>query len=636
MCGIWASVGLRPTREVLDVVAHRGPDGQGWQEFESPAGPVVLGHRRLAIIDISDRGLQPMPYASDRFWLTYNGVIYNYLELRAELEDRGHRFRSRTDSEVVLAAYAEWRESCLDRLNGMFAFAIWDDRDRVLFAARDRFGIKPLYLYRTPAGFALASEIKQFTVLRDFAASLNLPRAYDFLAAGSLDHTCETLFAAVEQIRGGACLRVALDRRPAGPAPEPVIRSWYALPEPGTIRCTEREAAERYRALLDDSVRLQLRSDVPLGSCLSGGLDSSSIVCLMRSHLAAEDRPSSQKTFSAVYADSEVDESRFVDAVVERTGVESLRTSPAGEDLFPQLRRLTWHQDEPFGSTSIFAQWEVFRLAASSGIKVMLDGQGADEQLGGYHHMYGTFHAGLLRSLRLGRLIRELRGQARRLGTPFGSQLRSLVIGVLPASVLRSIQALRHGSARPDWLDAPAWRDGPDYRSPVPMALDRAGLPGITDLGGLCRAQVTATNLPKFLHYEDRNSMAHSIEARVPFLDHRVVEFAIGLGSEHKIVAGESKRVLRRGLGDMLPAMVAKRQDKLGFATPEKAWMQGPLREPLTEGVAHTIEKFPDLFDKARLTARIEGILDGAKPFDSLPWRIVSFGVWADIFNVSA
>src|SRR5918995_1928228 len=317
MCGLYGSIAFAPERARIDLVAHRGPDGAGWREFTSAAGPVALGHRRLAILDLSDAGLQPMPDASGRFHLVFNGEIYNYLELRDELRRKGRTFSTDTDSEVLLAAYAEWGEACLERLRGMWAFLIWDGRDERLFAARDRFGIKPLYVAVNRHGVAFASEIKQLVSLPGLSGRMNLARVRDFLASGISDHTDETLFEGVRQLRPGSCVTIDASRGwDAVIAP----RRWYAIPPHGTLQLGEDEAAEQFRSLLEDSVRLHLRSDVPVGSCLSGGLDSSSIVGLMSGMLAEEGRGNRVNTVSACYTEKAVDERPFMEAVVARTG----------------------------------------------------------------------------------------------------------------------------------------------------------------------------------------------------------------------------------------------------------------------------------------------------------------------------
>ncbi len=273
MCGLFGSVSFPPDSTRIDMVAHRGPDGFGWQEFASPTGPVALGHRRLAIIDVSDNGLQPMADPSGRFHLVFNGEIYNYLELREELKAAGHCFRSDTDTEVLIEAYRAWGEGCLDRLVGMFAFLIWDDRDKRLFAARDRFGIKPLYVLANCHGVAFASEIKQLIGLPGSSARMNVARVRDFLISGTSDHTAETMFEGVLHVQPGCCVSIDASNLWNGRFN---AQRWYAIPSHSTLQLSEDDAAERFRDLLVDSVRMHLRSDVPVGSCLSGGLDSSS------------------------------------------------------------------------------------------------------------------------------------------------------------------------------------------------------------------------------------------------------------------------------------------------------------------------------------------------------------------------
>jgi len=613
MCGIWASVGLLPPREVIERVAHRGPDGEGWRELESAAGPVVLAHRRLAVIDTSAAGLQPMADAEERLWITFNGEIYNYRELRDELAGRGHRFRTRTDTEVLLAAWREWGEAALPRLNGMFAFVLFDARRAELVAVRDRFGVKPLYLARVAGGLALASEIKQLLALPELAARLDPERALDFLAGGLLDHTERTLFAGIGQLRGGAMLRVAL-ADPGGLA-TPQRRRWYRFPEAPRPAEAD-EAAEGFAALLDDSVRLRLRADVTVGSCLSGGLDSSSIVCLVARHTHR------LATFSAVHDDPAIDERRFIREVVAVTGAEGHETTPRGAELAASAERLAWMQDEPFGSTSVFAQDRVFALARQHRTKVMLDGQGADEQLGGYAYCFGAFHAGLLRHGRLVRLAAELAAQRRRHGIAAAAQLRALAAASLPDAIRGPLARV---GRRPPWILPAFWREHRGGGGPA----------GGASLAALSRAQLLATSLPMLLHYEDRNSMAHGIEARLPFLDYRVVEWSLAQGDEHKIVDGETKWMLRRAMSAMLPPAIRDRQDKLGFPTPELEWLRGPLRPVVADGLDQLAKRLPALFVGGAAPRFAEDVLAGRRPFDFALWRLVGFGLWSRVFGVS-
>jgi asparagine synthase (glutamine-hydrolysing) len=632
MCGIYGSIRFPADQNRIDLVAHRGPDGRGWQEFASPAGPVALGHRRLAIIDVSDAGLQPMADPSERYHLVFNGELYNYLELREELKGRGEIFQTETDSEVLLRAYAVWGEAALDRFRGMFAFLIWDRAEKRLFAARDRFGIKPLYVFANAHGVAFASEIKQLLGLPRLSGRMNIARVYDFLASGIADHTAETMFEGVIQLGGGECAVVEAGR--AGPL-EIRLRRWYAIMDPNRhLEVSEDEAAERFRELLMDSVRIHLRSDVPVGSCLSGGLDSSSIVCLMADMLGSQNGGASVNTVSACYAEKSVDEKPFMEAVVAQTHAKPHYIFPRAEDVFARASDITWHQDEPFGSTSIFAQWCVFEEAKRAGIKVMLDGQGADEQLAGYHSSFAYYLSDLASRDRWLMLARTVAERAWMHGVPVREQIQHFIMPLLPMRLATLLRRQRQALVHHDWLDSDALRPYARQQSAFQLASDRLGLPPVTNIATLCLTLTFASNLQMLLHWEDRNSMAHSVEARVPFVDHRVVEFSLMLGNNHKIVGGDTKRVLRRAMTGILPKVVRNRRDKLGFTTPEEIWFRGPLKGLILEGVEATLKRYPGLLNAAGTRALVADMLDGTRPLDFTLWRIVNIGLWGERFAV--
>ncbi|MFO0773158.1 MAG: asparagine synthase (glutamine-hydrolyzing) [Nitrospiraceae bacterium] len=633
MCGIWASVGIAADPTLIDLVSHRGPDGRGWKVLSSSAGPIALGHRRLAIIDTSTAALQPMCNTGGRYWIVYNGEVYNYRELRAELVQLGHRFRTQSDTEVILAAFAEWGEACLDRFIGMFAFVLYDAQNETLFAARDRFAIKPLYYALLPGGIAFASEIKQLLKLPGLVPRMNVARVYDFLATGITDHTAETLFADIRQIRNGECLSLTL-RGMRLPNPLPV-RRWYRLPPSGTVECSQEEAARRFHDLLSESVRLHLRSDVTVGSCLSGGLDSSAIVSLIARHFNAEGGRHALNTVSACYNERSVDERPFMQAVVTATGAVPHYIFPKPEDVFTCAEKLTWHQDEPYGSTSIFAQWCVFEEARRQGIKVMLDGQGADEQLAGYHGGFGYHLASLVRTGRWVELLRTILERRRFHGMSARQQFRSLIVPILPPSFVGILTRSRRAIVEHDWLASDRFR-GEQYRPQSFAAMLQAeGLGPVRDIGDLCVAMTQATNLPMLLHYEDRNSMAHSVEARVPFLDHRLVEFSIGLGARHKIVGGTTKAVLRGAMTGVMPEKICRRQDKIGFATPEMEWFRGPLRRSIEGAVEDVLSQYAGLMNPGGTRAMVNEMLDGLRPIDFRLWRIVNIGIWGRVFGVA-
>jgi asparagine synthase (glutamine-hydrolysing) len=630
MCGIFASVGFTPEPWRIDIVAHRGPDGRGWEEHGSNVGTVALGHRRLAIIDLSDAALQPMLHEPSGMSLIFNGEIYNYVELRAEMEAGGERFATDSDSEVLLRAIAIWGEAALDRLQGMFAFVVHDRRRQRLFAARDRFGIKPLYVVETPTGVAFASEIKQLLGLDGLSTAMNHARVHDFLASGISDHTAETMFKGVRQLRGGELAVVDLTASRATAA----IRRWYPAFAQELPEMSERDAAASFRELLDRSVAMHLRSDVPVGSCLSGGLDSSSIVCLMAERLRTLPGNPRVQSVSACYDDQTVDEKPFIDIAAAHAGADSHLVYPHAEDVFSLAEDITWHQDEPFGSTSIFAQWSVFAEARRIGVKVMLDGQGADEQLAGYHSAFGYYGADLARSgrwLQLARMIGERRAWH---GVPAMQQLRQYLVPMLPATIAHRLRNRYRAVVEHDWLDSEIFRSAAPDGSALESAGRSLGLKPPHDIASLCLTLTHASNLQMLLHWEDRSSMAHSIEARVPFLDHRLVEFSLGLGNQHKTVGGDTKRVLRSAMAGILPEPVRNRRDKLGFATPETSWFRGQLKQPALDAIEETLRAAPGLLNPDGVRALARDMLDGRKPVDFRLWRICNIGLWMRRFSV--
>ena len=663
MCGIAAlfSSDPRPLGDLIQLmttaVRHRGPDGEGFAIFsarsfaptalggvETPANtygariayaprrdakPVsdavaALGHRRLSIIDLTPAGHQPMCTADQHVWIVYNGEIYNYVELRTELELLGHSFGSHSDTEVILSAYRQWGEQCLDRFNGMFAFVIVDRMQRRVFAARDRFGVKPLYYWVSPVGLvAFASEIKQFTGLPGWRPIVNGQRAYDFLNWGLFDHTSETLFSNVRQLRGGEYVSCSTDELLKGV----VVKRWYNL-APADSPSSAEEAATGLRSLMEDSVRLRLRADVPVGSCLSGGLDSSSIVCLANRLLRQVNANALQKTFSARSTDLRVDEGAFIDAVVGSTGVANFQVYPPLSGLFEAMPLITWHQDEPFGSTSIYAQWHVFRLAAEHNVKVMLDGQGADEQLAGYHVFYTARFGSLIRTLRLGRLASEM-AEVRRVHAMGAKQLLAYSAStLLPEGIEQSMRRLTGRSAvKPlDWLDLR--RLGAALADPF-IALGAKA----SSVRGLSLSQLLYTSLPMLLHWEDRDSMAHSVESRVPFLDYRLVEFVLGLPDDLKIEGATTKRVLREAMRGVLPEKIRIRTDKIGFATAEEAWMRRESPEAFRSMLRDATEESRGVLSPKALDF-LDEVIEGRRAFSFVPWRMISFGSWMKRFDV--
>ncbi|MEH2561405.1 asparagine synthase (glutamine-hydrolyzing) [Bradyrhizobium sp. AZCC 2289] len=671
MCGIVGLVqaypiDLRQVASMADLLRHRGPDDEGFVVFPEQ-GPVCLagddtasfagmealqyrpvahrnewvsggppaflamGHRRLSIVDLSPLGHQPMSYL-DRYWIVYNGEVFNYVELREELRQAGYHFQSNSDTEVLLAGYDKWGTGLLDRCNGMWSMAIYDRKTNSLFLARDRFGIKPLYYYVGTDGnsLAFASEIKAFSALPDWRREIAPQPVFDFLAWGIQDHGEQTMFRGVYHLPPGHYAVIPLgpnDRLVQPLAQKLTTTRWYDL---ATKRCEVPadfdQAAAEFRRLFLDAVRLRMRADVPLGSCLSGGLDSSSIVCSVRAKLQAIGATQPQKTFSSCSEFPNVDEREFIAEVTRNNNIDETHIFPTGEELFARLDELVWMQDEPFASSSVFAQWCLFRAVREHGVVVALDGQGADEQLAGYHGFLGARLAGLARNGRIGDFLGEF-GAVRRLHGYGPMKFAEYLIANLMPSSIRSLGALRGiTQMRRDWINVGAL--GAEDRDPFVTLGARA-----LSVRDLSLAQMNGSNLQMLLHWEDRNSMAHSIEARVPFLDYRLVEYVLSLPDVFKLNDGITKRVLRRGMQGMVPAKILARTDKKGFLTAEEYWMKGAQAGQFAERVDETIALAGNIITPAMRDV-LSRVSTGRAGFSYHVWRVICFGAWLKSFNI--
>ncbi|CAN5836426.1 asparagine synthase (glutamine-hydrolyzing) [soil metagenome] len=610
-------------------IAHRGPDADGalliaskrgalWKPGDSgdpgEDADIALGHRRLSIIDLSERGRQPMTTGDGGNWIVFNGEIYNYLELRAELLALGHAFATETDTEVILAAYREWGHGALSRFNGMFAFALWDGARRELFCARDRLGVKPLFYWRDADHFVFGSELKALFAHPAVPRRPNPAIIYDYLALKQTDHTAETFFADIVRLPAGHYLVV----RPDG---EVVQKRWWEVATNDRFDVSPEESTrltERFREVLFDAVRLRLRSDVPIGTCLSGGLDSSMITMIINELITREHGVDHrmvgdhQKTFSACFDDPRFDERDFIKLVLEKTNAESHLLFPDGDGLWRDLDRVLWHMDEPFHSTSQYSQYCVMRKVAETGVNVTLDGQGADELLAGYPGYYGVWLGTLIARRRFALAAKEARaaqgmgGRGRSAAqlllrvayglTPIGRMVRGVLSSRLPgllpegrlSAVLRPDVAKTYAARRDAMLTEQAER--------------------MRDLPRRLHHDVFHASLPALLRYEDRNSMAHSIEARTPFLDYRVVEASFEMPMSHRIHEGWTKRVLRDAGEGLLPPEIQWRKDKKGFVTPESIWLrQG--RDHVREVMSGSLVS-ADFLDGASLKRELDRSLD--------------------------
>ena len=556
MCGIIGSVRHGGCLDesislcMRDSLAHRGPDDAGL--WLSHADGVTLGSRRLAILDLSPRGHQPMQSSSGSLTVVFNGEIYNSVELRQELQ-KTYAFRSQTDTEVLLAAYSQWGPDFLHLLNGMFAFALWDSKKHCLFAARDRFGEKPFYYYCRPSLFLFASETKAILASGMVTPEPNLPSIYRFLAYRETDAGEETFLKNIVALRPAHALLYS-PRRDS-------LKTWqyWDLEPAAEIRYTdERAYSEQLHDLLRQSVRIRMRSDVPVGSCLSGGIDSSSVVSLV----ASCSNGHRQSTFSARFDDPTVDEGRYIQTVAKQFSTTSYNIYPDPLRIVEEIDKFAWHQEHPFVGPSIYAQWCVMRLAADCGVTVLLDGQGADESLAGYLVSQGFHYRDLFSQLRWITLLKSASTQVQRAG------LRSLPALLLPErpSIFGPLALSEPLPLHPEFVSlacCPPSRTKARFKSALHNELYQ---------------QLRCSMLPKLLRFADRSSMAFSREVRLPYLDHRVVEYLFAIPEAQKICGATTKFVLRNAVRGRLPDAVTNRVDKKGFETPQSAWLRGPLR----------------------------------------------------------
>jgi asparagine synthase (glutamine-hydrolysing) len=641
MCGI-AGILLDNDSEIRSHIlkslssslGDRGPDDLGFLGWSGrspvqitrnpealPASRIYLLHRRLSILDLSSAGWQPMGTANGRFYIVFNGEIYNYIELQTQLKTLGHQFSSHSDTEVLLAAYAQWGVSALNKLVGMFAFAILDTWERTVFLARDFFGIKPLYYTYYQNGLAFASEIKALLKLIGIKRRVNPQGLYDYLRSGLTDYGCETLFADIKQLPPSHFLKVSLEQ------PQQIqIERYWRLELNQHLDISFTEATKHLQHLFLESVNLHLRSDVQVGAALSGGIDSSAIVMAMR-HLQGEKLQ--LHTFSYIASDSSLSEEKWVDTVTEAAKVVAHKVQISPDDLITDLNKLIDLQDEPFGSTSIYAQYRVFQAAKTAGIKVMLDGQGADELLGGYRPYLAARLASLLSQ---GQYIRA-REFWQRLGKLPGTNQNKLLLRavglLLPSNIQASVRQLVNKDVKPSWLN----RNWLHENGLIPTIYQGKFAQEI--LRSELYYALTETSLPMLLRYEDRNSMTHSIESRVPFLTPALVNFIFSLPEEFIIDEdGTSKAIFRQAMRGIVPNAILDRKDKIGFATPEQKWLNTLL--PWVEDVLNSemANQIPAL-NLPQMRAEFQAVLQGRSGFDFRIWRWVNLIRWAERFNVA-
>jgi asparagine synthase (glutamine-hydrolysing) len=571
MCGIVGKISVNTAeintlelKKMTDVLQHRGPDGVG--HWISACGKVGLGHTRLSIIDLAATANQPMHYLG-RYSIVFNGEIYNYIELKQQLVSIGYNFKTNSDTEVLLALFDKYRESCLQMLDGMFAFTIFDAQEQLVFCARDRFGEKPFfYNYANGRNFSFASEMKALWAI-GVNKEINNVMLFNYLADGYTDNpndAAQTFYNGCRKLPHGHYLVFSL-------VDFKISITQYYTTEYKNINnsITEKQAKEKFNELFYTAVERRLRSDVSVGSSLSGGLDSSLAVCVMKDIVKSRDE--NIETFSAVFPGFAKNEQKYIDLVVEKTGVNANYVSPTQDGLVKDLDDLLYHQEEPIGSASVYMQYCIMKLAKERNITVLLDGQGADEILGGYHHFYRNylrelhktnkklFHAELdfYKKIHGNSLVNENQYKGLK------NKLKIFAAPHIPS--LKKTNKLLSQWQKP-FFNKDFWHAY--SKQSFTYKLANSGL------NESLHSALTKGGLQDLLRYSDRNSMAHSREVRLPFLSHDLVDFMFTLPAEFKIKNGWTKWLMREAASSILPAEICWRTDKIGYEAPQKSWME--------------------------------------------------------------
>lgn len=581
-------------RTMMTLMKHRGPDDEGIF-LEKNIG---LGFVRLSIIDLSPAGHQPMVSDDGRYVTAYNGEIYNYIELRKELAEK-YCFRTGTDTEVLLNAYREWGKECLHRFNGMFAFVIYDRKTKTFFAARDRFGIKPFYYYHDKNFFVFASELKAILPFLKIKIP-NRKAIYEYLIYNRVDPGNHTFFLNIFKLPHGTRAELKngfleIDR-------------WYALQE--QMKEPFHSTREFYQTF-KESIKLQLRSDVPVGVCLSGGLDSSSIVSVLIKEFNKKDI----NTFSAIYGTGEeADESAFINEY--KMELENMHfTNPSADSLLADLRNFIYCHSEPVTALGPYAQFKVMQLAKDH-VKVTLDGQGADEQLAGYHYFFASYFSELLKSAKLLNLINEMNAYTKMHGSLI-TIIKYLGLYLAPSFLKDRLSSISH-----DYIDKKFFHEAKAFSNLKHNLYNPATL-------AQSLLQHFEFKLEHLLKWEDHNSMWSSLEARVPFLDHHLVERTLSLPPGQIINQGNTKYILREALKGVLPEKIRVRQDKMGFVTPWDKWFKTVKIRQFTRDILHSAEfKNRNILDQAKCLNDFERFMNGKICIPKETWKWLNLELW--------
>lgn len=612
-------------QKILDILQHRGPDGEGLvclakngtvQNTPLANEPsIILGHRRLAIIDLSAMGHQPMCSADGTVWISFNGEIYNYIELREELRIAGYSFRTATDTEVLIAAYQIWGKNCLERLNGMFAFVLYDVRQALIWGVRDRIGVKPLYYYSDSEHFIFASEIKALCALPIVQRKINDIAIFDYFLNNSIEEGEQTLFKNIHSLLPAHYFLIDLRH---------FKLSFHRYFDKKTVLSSVKSAnIQDLEYAVTESVRLRLRSDVPVGTCLSGGIDSSILAGLMRQLAPHQEL----KAFTACFEDKQYDEQVFAQEVVRMHQINWVRSFPDTKGFWENFETLIYAQDVPMASTSSYAQFCVMKAAKEHGIKVLLDGQGADELLGGYYHYYVAYWNELVLSFRWLKLMQEWKTQT----TPIFKTLKKYFQFLLKHSFFKYLPA------RWQWFlqrkNINDWKYlNIDFFSPHLKRLEEHIQYKMSSLENALTNDYFEGSLRHLLKCEDRSSMWFSIESRTPFADDTpLMKTVFALPAHLKIQNSVRKYALREAFKPILPVSIYERKDKMGFVSPNNHW----LSENKKNFLPYFERQDNSIFQTAKIIQDMDKILHFEQKEENYrTFKLMGLAVWRKVFDI--
>jgi asparagine synthase (glutamine-hydrolysing) len=655
MCGITGYLTLRNDfsskkfSAANNMVRYRGPDDYGYfiidnnfkhkkykseylKDFDAKEKAVLIafGFRRLSIIDLTENGAQPFYDKSTDSVIVFNGEVYNYKELRIDLEKLGYKFTSDTDTEVILKSYREWGIECVNKFNGMWAFCLVDIRRRRIYLSRDRLGVKPLYYYHDNNRFIFGSEVKQILPLMPIPESINDSVLLDYLIGSYGNETEETFFKNVYKIPAGYYFELFLNDQISISKTE-----YWNLPlvtDNPAPNVSFNKLKEELFELFEDSIKLRLRSDVPLGTCLSGGLDSSGIVCMLERLLPDKNH----KVFTIQSVNSEIDETEYVKEVIKKTGFQSFYKRPDTIDLINEYPKFVWHHDEPILSASIFGGYHVYKLAKDNGVTVVLDGQGADELLGGYE--IGVQYLYLQELFKKGSIsdfIHQLKSNTLRYNASEYYIIYKILHGLLKEFTKRGSSRITKMQKKKNvlnelesWINKDYIHDNIDrsqYLSKTYIPEHRFN----SDFKKRSYLLMKHTNLPGILRQVDRNSMAFSLEARVPFLDYRIVEHIYKIPVRYLMHDGLTKYIYREAMKNIIPENIINRVDKRGFSMPEREWLNS-----ITEDLDELFDNYNDntIININYLRNNYKILIQSPIHYNNILWRVINAIIWQKEF----